>query len=76
MAERRTTHINVYERPAVEAQKGEPMLTGTGWRIVNVKGTREHLNPAINFQASLLTTFYSGEKRFAVLEIRDWPDQP
>jgi hypothetical protein len=74
MTATRTTNIDVYEQSAIEAQKGEPMPTGKGWRIVNTRGTKDRLNPAINFQATLLSTFNSGDKRFAVFEIRDWPE--
>jgi hypothetical protein len=74
MAEGRTTEIDVFEHPAVEARKGEPMPEGQGWRLIKHWGRdTSQLKPAINFQAALLTTFDVAGKKLAVFEVRDWP---
>jgi hypothetical protein len=75
MAERQTTKIDVYGHPAVEAQKGEPMKRGTGWRLIKHWGrdNTSPSNPAVNFQATLLTEFDVAGKRLVVFGVRDWP---
>jgi hypothetical protein len=74
MAEGRTTKIDVFKLPAVEAQKGELMPKGRGWRLIkHWSRNTSQLKPAINFQATLLTTFDVAGKKLAVFEIRDWP---
>jgi hypothetical protein len=80
MAEGRKTKIHVFKHPAVEARKGKLtrkgklMLKGRGWRLIKHWGRKTgQLKPAMNFQATLLTTFDVAGKKLAVFEVRDWP---
>jgi hypothetical protein len=74
MAEGRKTKIDVFRHPAVEARKGKLTPKGRGWRLIKHWGRKTgQLKPAMNFQATLLTTFDVAGKKLAVFEVRDWP---
>ena len=73
MAEGRKTKIDVFRHPAVKALKGKRMPEGRGWRLIKHWGRKTgQSKPAINFQATLLTTFGVAGKKLAVFEVRDW----
>jgi hypothetical protein len=57
MAEGQKAKIMIDKVPAARASKEEPMPLSKDWRILYIRGTQNHTNPAIDFQGTLVNTF-------------------